>query len=252
MLDAGDIIHSQLLAEQGIQAFFTTRTGDASKAPYDSLNFGADGKAEHVAANIARLIACAGPTTPPHQARQVHQCGSMWCVGSGGMHQTAADILLTRCMDVPVAVRTADCLPVLLADPVAGMVAAVHAGWRGTTAGVVIAAINEMLRRGAHIEDLFASLGPCIGPCCFHIGEEAATALTNCVEGAAYYIQHHPLRADLAAINHLQLRMSGIPEQHIERCRLCTMCDPQRFFSHRRDARRSGRQLAVVAIPSAT
>jgi len=249
-----DIIRSQLLAEHGIHAFFTTRTGGISPPPYDSLNFGsdADDKPEHIAANITLLVARTELTAPPHQARQVHQCGFMWCTGNGGMHNATADILLSRSTDVAVAVRTADCLPILLADPVAGMVAAVHAGWRGTAAGVVIAAINEMLRHGAKTEHILASLGPCIGPCCFEIGEVAAEALAGCIEGAERHIQHNPLHADLVAINHLQLMAHGISELHIEHCSQCTVCNPTRFFSYRRDGQRSGRQLAVVAIPSAT
>ena len=249
-----DILVSQLLAAHGIDGYFTTRRGGVSPPPYDSLNFGADADdaPEHIAINIERLLTRTGLSSPPHQSRQIHQCGHLWCSGNGGMHDTDADTLLSRSTGTAVAVRTADCLPVLLADPISGIIAAVHAGWRGTAAGVVSVAIDQMISNGANIEYIIASLGPCIGPCCFEIGEEAAIALTNSVAGADHHIQAHPLHADLAGINQLQLINRGIAAAHIERHDLCTLCNPERFFSYRRDGRRSGRQLAVVAIPSAT
>ncbi|PIW46941.1 MAG: peptidoglycan editing factor PgeF [Zetaproteobacteria bacterium CG12_big_fil_rev_8_21_14_0_65_54_13] len=248
------IIPSQLLAEHGIQAFFTTRKGGVSPPPYDSFNFAPDAEddPEHIHTNLRRLVARTGLLAPPHQARQVHQCASIWCSGSGSLHNSEADILLSSVANTSVAVRTADCLPILLADPVAGIVAAVHAGWRGTAAGVVTAAIHEMVEHGGNTAHILASLGPCIGPCCFTIGEEAAIALASSVDGAHHHIQPHPLQADLVAINHLQLMASGITEQHIEHCSQCTACNPEHFFSYRRDGHHSGRQLAVVAIPSAT
>lgn len=253
MADCG-ILVSQLLAEHRIDGYFTTRSGGVSSPPYDSLNFGADADDSpvHIAINIERLLTRTGLSKPPHQSRQIHQCGHLWCAGHGGMHDTDADILLSRSSEAAVAVRTADCLPVLLADPVSGIIAAVHAGWRGTAAGVVTVAIDEMISNGANSKHIIASLGPCIGPCCFEIGEEAALALGNSVTGADHLIQAQPLHADLAGINQLQLINRGIAAAHIERYNLCTACNPKRFFSYRRDGWRSGRQLAVVAIPSAT
>ncbi|MDX8406291.1 MAG: peptidoglycan editing factor PgeF [Mariprofundus sp.] len=248
-----DIIRSALLAEHGIDGFFTTRTGGVSPAPFDTFNFGPDiDAAAHINENISRLMLHTKLSSPPHQAVQVHTCRHIWCHGPGTMHTDQADIILTRRPATAVAVRTADCLPILLADPAQGIVAAVHAGWRGTAATVAARAVHEMLNHGARAENIIASLGPCIGPCCFQIGSDAATALALSVSGAEHCIQAEPLRADLAGINRLQLINSGLYPAHIESKPLCTTCDPATFFSYRRDGHRSGRHLAVVAAPSAT
>jgi len=252
MADCG-IIRSRLLAEHGILGIFTTRTGGISPPPFASLNFGPDiDAAEHIRENLLRLMAQSGLISPPHQAIQVHTCRHLWCTDDGSMHATQADILLSRNTDTAVAVRTADCLPVLLADPVLGIVAAVHAGWRGTAAAVVSRAVDEMINHGSHASDLIASLGPCIGPCCFNIAEDTASALAHSVAGAEQCIQNQPLRADLTGINRLQLLNSGLDPSRIETHQQCTVCNPATFFSYRRDGHHSGRHLAVVAIPSAT
>ncbi|TLS76426.1 peptidoglycan editing factor PgeF [Mariprofundus erugo] len=248
------LIRSQLLLRHGILGFFTTRGGGVSPPPFDSLNFATDSDdaPDHIRQNIDIISAEAPLPCPPHQARQVHKSDLIWCAGYGHMHQIDADILLSRDTDAPVAVRTADCLPVLLADPQSRIVAAVHAGWRGTADTVVRAAVTAMVEQGARPERILASLGPCIGPCCFEIGEDAADKLAASSPGAENQILTHPLRADLAAINRLQLLDCGIIEPHIECSFLCTVCHPDQFYSFRRDGHHSGRQLAVVAIPSST
>lgn len=248
------LIRSRLMMRHGICACFTTRTGGVSPTPFDSLNFATDSDdlPEHIDRNIDILTNTVGLACPPHQARQVHKSDLIWCSGKGGMQPVDADILLSRQLDTAVAVRTADCLPILLADPYARIVAAVHAGWRGTAAAIVRTAVTAMVQQGANAEKILASLGPCIGPCCFVIGEDAAGKLAASSPGANQYILHSPLRADLVAINRLQLLDCGVTEAHIECTHLCTVCHPDQFFSFRRDGSRSGRQLAVVAIPSAT
>jgi len=228
--------------------------GGVSRSPFDSFNFGPDGdSAENLHSNLLLLLEQGKISSPPHQATQVHTTEMLWCSGSGRMHpDKEADILLTRTVDTSVAVRTADCLPVLLADPVSGVVAAAHAGWRGTAAGVVERAVEEMLTHGCRVEHLIASLGPCIGPCCFDIGGDAAMALSSCTNGAAQYVFELPLRADLAAINRLQLLNAGLLSGHIESLQHCTVCDSTHFFSYRRDHGQTGRHLAVVGITSTT
>ncbi|MDQ6992342.1 MAG: peptidoglycan editing factor PgeF [Mariprofundus sp.] len=252
-LTSTNIIRSQLLAENGVDGFFSTRQGDLSLPPYQSLNFDPEvNKNKHLALNMARLIDHCTLNTEPHQAMQVHQCHHLWCSGPGSSHQIEADILLTQARATAVAVRTADCLPLLLAEPNTNIVAAVHAGWRGTANAIVSVALRQMILRGAKAEHILASLGPAIGPCCFEIGEQAATLLANAATGASAHIQSKPLRADLAAINRLQLIENGISPDHIECMGLCTACNPELFFSYRRDGLQAGRHLAVVAIPLAT
>ncbi len=248
-------IRSKILANHGFTGIFTLRQGGISSAPFDEQNFGnglgdPDSNIEH---NLHRLIKAAALPSKPHQAIQVHQTDLLWCNGQGYMHQQYADILISNQAHTAVAVRVADCLPVLLADPKTEMIAAVHAGWRGTAAGIVKHAIQSMLDHGVKRKNLLAVLGPCIGPCCFAIGNETATALKKSTGGAVNCIfRTADIHADLLEINRLQLIESGLTGAHIETITACTVCDPGRFFSFRRDGKLAGRHLAVVATPLST
>ncbi len=246
MAETGFIV-SKLLAQHHIQGIFTLRNGGISPPPFDSFNFGSGlGDCEnHITTHLQRLIESTGLPGMPHQAIQTHQTDILWCSGSGHMHDSTADILLSDQDNTALAVRSADCLPILLAEPRSGICAAVHAGWRGTAAGVVKQAIQAMCQRGAKAEHIMASLGPCIGSCCFEIGAEAAAALKASAESAGAFVCKS---ADLPEINRLQLRQSGLRDTHIELIHACTACDDKRFFSFRRDAGRTGRHLAVVAM----
>jgi len=240
-------IESGLFARHGVRGIFSLRNGGISPAPFDSLNLGlglGDSDA-NVAANLNAFVQSSALPGAPHQAMQVHQNHVLWCSGKGRIHDTEADILLTNQSNTPLAVRTADCLPILLADPKTSITAAVHAGWRGTAVSVVKQAIQSMCERGAKAEHILATLGPCIEPCCFSIGKEVATALKNSAKEAADFIQGS---ADLRQINRLQLLECGLIDSHIECLKACTACDSKRFFSFRRDTANTGRQLAVVAI----
>jgi copper oxidase (laccase) domain-containing protein len=132
-----DFLRSSLLAEYGITALFSLRTGGVSPPPFDSLNFGLNLGDEdvNIKTNLDSLTKINGLSSLPHQVQQVHGGNLLWCKGSGTMHNDKADILLTDQTETALAVRTADCLPILLADPKTGISAAIHAGWRGT-AGV--------------------------------------------------------------------------------------------------------------------
>ncbi len=145
-----------------------------------------------------------------------------------------ADALVATAPETAVGVRVADCVPILLADSKTGAVAAVHAGWRGVVAGVIASAFR------VHAFDL-AAIGPCIGPCCFEIGDDVAAKL------APFTLQGLKQRGDLRAAVRAQLRDAGLQNAHIDDVPGCTKCDPARFFSHRRDGEAAGRHLAVIA-----
>ena len=245
-------LRSSLLAEHGITALFSLRTGGISPPPFDSLNFGLSlGDADtNIERNLTILVKNSGLSSSPHQAQQVHGDNLLWCKGSGTMHNDEADILLTDQTETALAVRTADCLPILLADPKTGIAAAVHAGWRGTVAQVATSAVREMQSRGVQAKDILASLGPCVGPCCFHLDTITADKLADSAPQAEFQIRRDPeITADLREINALQLIQCGLVNVHIERINACTACDNRRFFSYRRDNKLAGRHLAVVAMP---
>ena len=246
---SSEFIESQLLRKHDIGGLFSLRNGGISPAPFDSQNFGLGlgDRDANIEKNLIHFIQCTALSGLPHQATQTHHTDTLWCSGPGFMHTTEADILLSDAINSPLAIRTADCLPILLADPVNRITAAVHAGWRGTASRIVKHAIQAMCKHGSKAEQIVASLGPCIGPCCFNIGREAATALKNSADKASSFVQSS---ADLRQINRLQLLESGLSKKNIELINACTACDNKRFFSFRRDAGMTGRHIAVVAIQS--
>ncbi len=173
------------------------------------------------------------------QVKQVHGAR---VVEAGGASEEA-DAVIGRAACAPpgggrlaVGVRVADCVPVLLADPQTGDVAAVHAGWRGVHGGVVGAAVEALGGRA-----LVAAIGPCIEACCFEVGMEVAARLGFVVReagGKAF--------VDLRAAVRSQLRRAGLADDHIEDVPGCTKHDA-RLHSFRRDGANSGRMLAAIA-----
>jgi hypothetical protein len=154
------------------------------------------------------------------------------CVGEG-------DALLTNQPGVTVSVRTADCFPVLLVDMHHQSVAAIHAGWRGTADGVVVAVLRRMRAEfGANAVDISAAVGPGIGACCYEVGEEVARRFGLPRAG----------RLDLGARILRQLTDYGVPRQQISLAGACTFCGPAHFYSWRRDRESAGRMISYVRI----
>src|SRR5262249_20626840 len=138
-----------------------------------------------------------------------------------------------------VAVKTADCIPVLLVDERHHAVAAVHAGWRGTVAGIVGRAIEAMGDRfGTAPVDLHAAIGPGIGKCCYEVGPEVA----------AHFGEDGRAHIDLTAANHRQLLDAGVTCARIYASNLCTRCRPDEFHSFRRDKEAAGRLHSFAGI----
>jgi YfiH family protein len=166
-----------------------------------------------------------------HSTRALVADRTEGCVGEG-------DALLTGEPGVAVSIRTADCLPILVVDIHHRVVAAVHAGWRGTAGGVVVETLRRMRQEfGTQPTDVVAAIGPGIGKCCYEVGEEVARqfGLT------------HAGRIDLAAENARQLGREGVPSSSISVAGICTFCDT-RFHSWRRDRERAGRMVSYVRM----
>ncbi|MDX8377250.1 MAG: polyphenol oxidase family protein [Mariprofundales bacterium] len=174
----------------------------------------------------------------PHQAPQVHGHDILVCSGNGFWHEQDADILI-GIDGASVGIRTADCVPVLLADMQAGIVAAVHAGWRGTTQDVSGIAVQRMIDLGATAENIFAAIGPCILPCCFDVSVDVKKQL------GWMQTEGNP---DLSSINKAQLIEAGLSSEHIELCHICSCCTPSMCFSWRRDGNNAGRHLSFVGL----
>jgi hypothetical protein len=163
-----------------------------------------------------------------------------------------ADISLTDDPSVALAIQVADCVPLLLADRHTGAVAAVHAGWRGTAAGVALAAVAALARAfGVRPERLVVAQGPSIGPCCYTVGDELADAFraggfAQSVDRWFVRDETGSLKLDVWAANRDQLVSSGVPAAAIHAAGLCTSSRPDLFASYRRDGPGTGRMAGVI------
>ncbi|MDQ7001598.1 MAG: peptidoglycan editing factor PgeF [Ghiorsea sp.] len=198
--------------------------------------------------NIQKLCQQTGFVVP-HQVIQVHAAEVLYCSGSGYVHEQDADILLATEQGVALAVRTADCLPILLADKQAGVIAAVHAGWKGTVTHVAEKAVAAMCSRGASLERIVASLGSCIGPCCFEVSPDVAEKLNHACQHNVSFCRSDTYFTDLAHVNHYQLCHAGVLPTHIEVSSHCTACHIKpSYYSYRRDKGALGRQLSMIML----
>ncbi|MGA2740636.1 MAG: polyphenol oxidase family protein, partial [Bryobacteraceae bacterium] len=147
------------------------------------------------------------------------------------------DALLENTPGHLVAVKTADCIPILLVDEERRAVAAVHAGWRGTAAGIVRNALRGMREEfGTRPGHVHAAIGPGIGKCCYEVGADVA----------AQFGETGPCHIDLVETNRRQLIEAGIPASRIYAANLCTKCGVEDFHSYRRDKEQAGRMLSFV------
>jgi hypothetical protein len=163
---------------------------------------------------------------------QVHGDRVLRPESAGGCGE--GDALIAAQPGLWIGVRTADCVPILLADPQRRMVAAVHAGWRGSAARIVTKTLAEM---GSRPEDVHAALGPAIGPCCYEVGPEVA----------AEFGRRGRVRLDLAGVNRDLLIGAGVPAGQIDSGAPCTRCNSD-FHSFRRDREAAGRMVSAIAV----
>lgn len=158
-----------------------------------------------------------------------------------------ADALIANDPAAAVAVRAADCVPLLLADSTSGAVAAVHAGWRGTMAGVGRAAVEALHRQfGARPADLVVAIGPSIGACCYEVGPEVAEAFAAAGHAPRSDRWFQGRRLDLIAANRDQLALAGVPEAQIHACGLCTAMHLDVLTSYRVEKEKAGRIAAAI------
>ena len=175
-------------------------------------------------------------------------------------HGPEADAFVSNASDIAVAVRAADCVPLLMADSVSGAVAAVHAGWRGTAARAAVAALHAMQREyGTHPTNVVAAIGPSIGPCCYTVGPDLVDAFA--AAGHERYLierwfstpppprgsrERTQLRLDITAANRDQLVLAGVPERQIYDCRLCTAMHLEVLTSYRAEKENAVRIAGAI------
>jgi polyphenol oxidase len=237
-----ELLTSRLLAD--LPHGFTTRGGGASGPPWSSLNLGdlvGDDPAA-VAANWRALESATGLAFA--RVRQVHGA-ALVRAGAPTAPCQEADAVVSATPGLAACVAVADCVPVLLARPDGGAVAAVHAGWKGTLARAPAVAVRALAEAPGEAAALRAVIGPAIGPCCYQVSPELADRFAAAFGAEVVVPGPRGPRLDLPAANQLALRDAGVTR--VEVLRHCTACEAERFFSHRRDAGRTGRMVGFVA-----
>lgn len=172
---------------------------------------------------------------------------------SGRWNRSEGDALCTQVENVALAVQIADCIPVLIADPVQHAVAAVHSGWRGTLAGVLLATIEQMQREfGSDPARLLLAIGPGIRACCFEVGLEVADPFEKQYPGCGLTkpVQGQPEKRflDLIKALEMQMNLAGVLPENCHDLGICTCCNTTEFFSHRAEGSASGRMMALIGL----
>jgi polyphenol oxidase len=263
---------------------FSTRSGGVSTCyGGKSLNLGIteQDRSVNVERNrelFVKVIGAVNPNGDPWPLAQVKQIHSaiIHRVDAEPKRVLAGDGIITKAPGILLAIKTADCVPVLLADVKRRGVGAFHAGWRGTAARVVEKGVGEMRRQfGSRPGDLRAAIGPCIRKCCYSVGDEVRAEVESqftyadelfeeVFDSNAIHIRYPMLflnqrapghgdmgpeiHLDLVAANQHQLKDAGVSEEHISVVDGCTACNTKRFFSHRSDFGKAGRMMSVIGI----
>lgn len=225
----------------GVRYFCTTRAGGVGVTPHDTLNLGlrADDHPETVRENRRRVRATV--PTEPLWLRQIHGTDVVDAdilADAEGAYEPAADASVTSTPGRVLAIMVADCLPVFMTDSEGTVVGAAHAGWRGLAGGVLEHTLEQLRRKAPHARGWRAWIGPGIGPTHFEVGSDVLQAFAELGVSAMACFQPHPnyagkWLADLPALALLRLKRAGVEDAHA--CGLCTVSEPQRFFSYRRD-----------------
>jgi len=178
-----------------------------------------------------------------YQASQVHGARTIVAEGEPAvLLKEEADALVAFEAGRAVGVRVADCTPVLVGDPVTGAAVAIHAGWRGVVANVIASGVSAM--RG-DASKMIAAIGPCIEACCFEVGEDVAAQIAGASDRSVIVRGRVKPHVDMRKATRAQLRGAGLSDHRIFDVEGCTKHDA-RFHSHRRDADRAGRNIAVI------
>lgn len=233
---------------------FTTRLGGVSHGNgLDTLDLGAADTAE-TEENRRRFAGAFGlPRQALFYAKQVHGTRIETVTAKDCGRAFTCDGFVTRERGLLLAVKTADCLPLLLGDPEAGVIAAVHAGWRGTIAGIATHAVSAMVALGASPTRILAAIGPCIHRDCYEVDAPFFAAVKEKNEALTAFVTPLPHKeghylADLVAMNRYLLLSAGLSEENLYASGFCTACASELLFSHRANGGKRGLMMAGICL----
>lgn len=251
---------SPLIEETGlVKHCFTARKNGVSPAPYNSLNFSAKREqntenilknyeivARHFGLNVQNFVV----DNYAHSYRAIHVTKEDQTKGLPGRASLPlSDGLATQNCSTTLVTLHADCLPLYFLDKKRKAVALCHAGWKGLFSHIVVKTADLMREQfGSEPEDIIAAVGPGIGPCCFEVQQNVYTLFEKEFSNAVVLQQNGKMYADLWKAAVMDMQSVGIPSQNISVAQLCTSCDREHFFSHRRDEGKTGAMLAFIQL----
>jgi YfiH family protein len=238
---------------------FCTRLGGVSRGAYDNLNFSfrEGDPTDRVSKNWEMLAAAF--EVPFGQFLVVNQIHEDRILLIDQEHPKPSenqplqyDAILTDRPGLAIGIKTADCVPILMVDPVRRVIGAVHAGWKGTALGIAAKAVDALLSRYlSKPSDLIVAVGPAIGPCCYQVDEVVFESMSGQTGRDSLFRSCREKRKwmlDLPLANRLQLERAGILSRNIVASGFCTACRGDFFFSHRREKGKTGRHLNFIMI----
>lgn len=251
--------HFDIAAAPATVQGFTTRHEGVSRPPYNSLNLGTntDDQPHNVEGNRSILARTFGITQDVLvTVRQNHGSDILAIDAPNDDYshflEIEADAILTNQPGIMIGVTVADCVPILLFDPVKRVVGAVHAGWQGSAAQITRQAVKGMEQLfGSRAQNLQAAIGPCIGPCCYEVDQpvkDGFIANGMAWEQIAENAGPGKWRLDMALANRMQLEEAGVPVAAIQSSGMCVCCHRELFFSYRRDNGETGRQMGFIML----
>jgi YfiH family protein len=251
------------LEQDGFVNGFSTRIGGVSEMPANALSLAGfnEDTAENILENRRRFLKLFPGRWELAGCWQVHgadvrvvQTAQEAKPAENQLGETIfCDVIVSNAEGVLAAVKTADCVPILIGDPFSGAFAAVHAGWRGTLAGAVVVGVQRLAKEyDARAENLCIAIGASAGPCCYEVGSDVIEAFTKqFADGENLFTETRPghAKVDLLKSNRDQLQSAGVLPERIHTAPICTMCRTDLFFSYRKEKSlhgKVGRLMAVV------
>ncbi|ACB84896.1 peptidoglycan editing factor PgeF [Natranaerobius thermophilus] len=253
-------ITSDFFDTEQVMIGFSTRYGGVSKPPFNSLNLGfsVPDNPANVVENRIRFVKALG-ANPYHavignqihsnQVTVVKEPGSIDMITNPDSGIANTDGLITDSSNIMLLGSFADCVPLYFYEPDRSLIGIVHAGWRGTWQGIAIQAVEKIKQEGGSVSRLKVIIGPSIGPCCYQVGKELYEQWGKGEDREQVFKNKQGYWfLDLWRANKLLLKRAGVPSENILSGELCTMCNHDLLFSHRKGGKYTGRMMGLISL----